>query len=194
MGRGFRTVLLVAAGAALLACGSALAQQQKEAQPAGGPAAIEEKVPLLGTGAAAPGFRLTDVLGAKYSYGEEGGRKPLLLVFFSIFCDPCRAGLPVVQQIQGKYGDGSVDVAAISLDGEVLKATVAGFAKQEGYTFRVLIDEGGDRQMFRVADLYRVTEMPTFYLVDRGGRIAFSRTGQVAEDDLVKAVQTALKK
>lgn len=171
-----------------------MAQQPKEAQPAGGSALVEEKVPLLGNGAAAPGFRLNDVAGARFSYGEEGGRKPLLLVFFSIFCDPCRGGLPIVQQIQDKYGDGGMDVAAVSLDGEVLKATVAGFARQEGYTFRVLIDEGDERKLFRVAESYRVTEMPTFYLADRGGRIVFSRTGRVAEDDLFKAVQTALKK
>ncbi len=99
-----------------------------------------------------------------------------------------------MQQIQDKYGDGGMDVAAVSLDGEVLKATVAGFAKQEGYTFRVLIDEGDERKLFRVAESYRVTEMPTFYLVDRGGRIVFNRTGRVAEDDLFKAVQAVLKK
>ena len=171
-----------------------MAQPPKDARPAGGTAPVEEKAPLLGSGAAAPGFRLNDVDGARFSYGEEGRRKPLLLVFFSIFCDPCRVGLPIVQQIQDKYGDGSMDVAAVSLDGEALKATVAGFAKQEGYTFRVLIDEGDERKMFRVADSYRVTEMPAYFLVDRGGRIAFSRTGRLMEDDLFKAVQTALKR
>ena len=194
MRRGIRTVLSFAAGVFLLACGLALAEG-KEAIPDRVPhAAAPEKVPVLGAGASAPAFRLADVLGANYSYGEEGRKKPLLLAFFSIFCDPCRADLLVLQKIQEKYGGSDVDVAAVSLDGEVLKATVAGFAKQEGYTFRVLLDRGDEKQMFKVADSYRVTEMPTVYLVDRGGRIAFAGTGRVGEDMLEKVVQAVLKK
>ncbi|MGB3400076.1 MAG: hypothetical protein WBA34_07885, partial [Candidatus Deferrimicrobiaceae bacterium] len=77
-------------------------------------------------------------------------------------------------------------------DGEVLKSTIAGFAKQEGYAFRVILDEVTDRQVFRVADAYRVTEMPTLYFVNSVGRIAFAGTGRVAEDTIEKAVQAAL--
>ncbi len=149
---------------------------------------------MLDTGAAAPDFRLTDVLGAKFSYGEEGRGRPLLLLFFSVFCDPCRAGLAVLKRFQEKYGAGGLEAAAISLDGETLKATVAGSAKQEGYTFRVLLDEADEKQGFRVADSYGVTEIPTLYLVDRRGRIAFAGTGRVAEETLEKAVQAALRK
>ncbi|MGZ8430041.1 MAG: TlpA family protein disulfide reductase [Candidatus Deferrimicrobiaceae bacterium] len=192
MRRGIRKALPVAAGVLLLACGLTLAHGKEQA-PDRPPESAPEKIPSLGTGAAAPGFRLTDVLGAKYSYGEEGGRKPLLLIFFSFFCDPCRANLPVLQKIQDKYG-GGVDVAAVSLDGEPLKAMVAGFAKQEGYTFRVLLDEGDEKRMFKVADAYRVTEIPTLFLVDRGGKVTFAGMGRVAEETLEKAVQAVLKK
>jgi peroxiredoxin len=192
MGRGIRTVLLFAAGVFLLASGLALAQE-KEAPPPDGPSGAFEKVPLLAVGAAAPEFRLADVFGADRSYGSEGRGKPLLLAFFSVFCEPCNAELSILQKIRQKYG-GGLDVAAVSLDGEVLKSTVAGFAKQEGYTFRVLMDEVTERQTFRVAESYRVTEMPTLYLVDGSGRIAFAGTGLVAEDTLVKAVQAAIKK
>lgn len=192
MGRGFRTVLLFLAGVFLLACGLGLAQG-KEASPPDGAEGEFEKVPLLAVGAVAPGFQLAEIDGPEYSYGGEGSGKPLLLVFFSLFCEPCRAELSVLKKIRGKYG-GGLDVAAVSLDGEVLKSTVAGFARQEGYTFRVLMDEVTDRQTFRVAETYRVTEMPTLYLLDRSGRIAFAGTGRVPEDTLGKAVTAAIKK
>ena len=194
MRRGIRAAFSFAAGVFLLAYGLALAQGKEAIPDRVPPAAAPGKVPLLEAGAAAPAFRLADVLGANYSYGEEGRKKPLLLAFFSIFCDPCRADLQVLQKIQEKYGGGNLDVAAVSLDGEVLKATVAGFAKQERYTFRVLLDGGDGKQMFPVADSYRVTEMPTVYLVDRGGRIAYAGTGRVGEDMLEKVVQAVLKK
>jgi thiol-disulfide isomerase/thioredoxin len=193
MGRGFRTVLLFVAGVFLLACGLGLAQGKEATPPVGVEGEFDEKVPLLAVGAVAPEFRLAEIDGPEYSYGGEGRGKPLLLVFFSLFCEPCRAELSVLQKIRGKYG-GGLDVAAVSLDGEVLKSTVAGFAKQEGYTFRILMDEVTERQTFRVAETYRVTEMPTLYLLDGSGRIAFAGTGRVPEDTLGKAVTAAIKK
>jgi len=193
MGRRIRTVLLPAAGALLLVCGMALAQG-KDAPPAGETPGAPEKLSLLAIGDAAPAFRLADVTGANYSFREEGSEKPLLLLFFSVFCDPCRAVLPVLQKIQEKYWDGRLEVAAISLDGAVLKNTVAGFAKQERYAFRVLIDEESGRQLFRVADSYRVTEMPTVYVVDGRGRVAFAGTGRIPQKTLEEAVRASVAK
>lgn len=190
MGRKVRTVLLFAAGVLLLVGGPALAQE-KETPPARKETGVAESVPLFETGIVAPAFRLAAVSGASYFYGGEGSGKTLLLAFFSVFCDPCRDELAVLQRIQKRYG-GRVEVIAICLDGDILKNTVAGFARQEGYTFRVLLDEVTDRQVFRVADAYRVTEMPTLYLVDGLGTIAFAGTGRVPEDTIEKAVRAAL--
>src|SRR3972149_11324915 len=128
MRRGIRKAIPVAAGVLLLACGLTLAQGKEQA-PDRAPESAPEKIPSLGPGAGAPAFRLPDVLGTKFSFGEEGGGKPLLLVFFSVFCDPCRANLPVLQKIQEKYG-GDVDVAAGSLGGEPLQATTPGLAER----------------------------------------------------------------
>ena len=192
MGRRVRAVLLFAAGVHLLVGGPALAQE-KETPPAGEETGVAERVPLLAVGDAAPAFRLAEVSGGSYFYGGGKSGKPILLAFFSVFCDPCRDELAILKRIQEGYG-GRVEVVAICLDGEILKNTVAGVAKQEGYSFRVLLDEVTDRQVFRVADGYRVTEMPTLYIVDGFGRIAFAGTGRVAESTLDKAVQDALAK
>ena len=192
MGRKVRAVLLFAAGVLLLVGGPALAQE-KETHPAGEETGVAEKVPLLAVGDVAPAFRLAEASGGTYFYGGKESGKPLLLAFFSVFCDPCRDELAILQRIQERYG-GRVEVVAICLDGEILKSTVAGVAKQEGYSFRILLDEVTGRQVFRVADGYQVTEMPTLYIVDRFGRIAFAGTGRAAEGTLDKAVQNALAK
>lgn len=191
MGRRIRTVLLPAAGILLLMCGLAMAQG-KEASPEGVPPDVSEKIELLSVGAPAPAFQLEDVIGARYFYGEDGKGKPLLLLFFSVFCEPCRAVLPVLQKIREKYRDGRLEVAAISLDGTVLQELVAGFAEQEKYAFRILLDEESGRQLFRVADTYQVTEMPTVYVVNGKGRISFAGKGRVPEETLEKAVRVAL--
>ena len=193
LGRWIRTVLLPVAGVLLLTSGLPLAQD-REGAPAGGQPDASERGGLLPVGAAAPAFRLEDTTGAVYSFGEDKSGKPLLLLFFSVFCEPCRSVLPVLQKIQVKYGDGRLDVAAISLDGTALRGVVAGFARQERYAFRVLLDEQDSRQLFRVADAYRVTEIPAVYVVGGRGRILFAGTGRITEDTLEKAVQNALSR
>lgn len=170
------------------------AAQERPAVPPGPPAASRERGGLLGTGVPAPAFRLPAAGGEEFSHGGEGNGHPLLLTFFSVFCEPCRAVLSVVQRIREKYGDRGLEVACVSLDGQPLAKTVAGFAKQEGYTFRVLLDEVDENQGFRVADAYRVAEIPTLYLVDGEGRIAFGRTGRVREEELDKALRAILRK
>lgn len=175
-----------------LPAGTAEAQEQSASPPAPS-AGSTETGGLTGTGALAPAFRLPDAAGEEFSYGGEGGGQPLLLTFFSVFCEPCRAVLPLVQRVREKYGDRGLQVACVSLDGQPFVKTVAGFAKQEGYTFRVLLDEVDENQRFRVADAYRVEEIPTLYLVDEKGRIAFGRTGRVREEELGKALQNILR-
>lgn len=201
MGCWIRKVLPVAAGIFFLACGvvpalsaGAAAAQERPASPTGPPAASGEKGGLLGTGALAPAFRLPAAAGEEFSYGGVGSRRPLLLTFFSVFCDPCRAVLPIVQRIGERYGSRGLEVACVSLDGQPLGKMVAAFAQQEGYTFRLLLDEVDENQGFRVVDSYRVTEIPTLYLVDGEGRIALGRAGRVREEELDKVLQAILRK
>lgn len=201
MARWVRKAVPVAAGVLFLACGlaphllaGAAAAQERPAPPPGPPAGSGETGGLLGTGTLAPAFRLPAAAGEDFSYGAKGSRNPLLLIFFSVFCDPCRAVLPVVQRIRERYGGRGLEVACVSLDGQPLANTVAGSVKQEGYTFRVLLDEVDENQRFRVADSYRVTEIPTLYLVDGEGRIAFGRAGRVREEELDKLLQAVLRK
>lgn len=185
----------LAAGASVLVLLSGpAAAQGRQGPPPPGPAAAEEKAPLLAAGVAAPAFRLPDSRGEEIPYGVEGARKPVLLAFFSVFCDPCRAQLQILQKARDRYPEAALDVACVSLDGEPLGKTVDGFVKQEGYTFRVLLDRVNERQTFRVAELYRVTQIPTLYLVDGRGRVAFARVGRVSDEELEKALRAVVRK
>jgi len=48
--------------------------------------------------------------------------------------------------------------------------------------------------MFKVADPFGVGGTPTIFLVDRAGKVAFAKIGRFKEEDLEKAIQSALKK
>ena len=167
--------------------------QEKNMTPLSGGVPIIEGIKPLEAGAAAPDFAVKDTEGKAFNFAEEKGKAPSILVFWSIFCEPCRAEMPIVQKLHEKYRD-ALTVLAVALDGEPLKNSIVGFVKQEGYTFRVLIDELDGKEMFKVADPYGVGGTPTLYLVDRAGKVAFMKIGLFKEEDLEKAIQSALKK
>jgi len=190
--RAFRALTVVAACLPLLtAPAGAFGETQAPSGPAGAgePAAAR----ILEPGATAPGFVARDTDGAGFPFEVENQKYPYLLVFWSVFCEPCRLQLAADQILYDKYRDAGLRVAAIALDGEPLRSVVVGFVRQEGYTFQVVLDEFDDRQNFRVAEAYGVSGMPSTFLVDRGGRIVFSRTGLVKTEELENSLQTVLR-
>lgn len=174
--------------------GTARAQERERAvspPPAVGPAV--DGFRMLQPGALAPDFSIRDAEGAPFRLLDARGKKPVLLLFWSIFCEPCRLELPVLQKMHAQHKDSGLEVVGISLDGGALTNSIRGFVKQEGYTFRVLIDELDSRDGFKAADPFGVAGMPTVYLVDRAGRIVLARAGRVKEEELERAVQAVLK-
>jgi len=149
---------------------------------------------MLETGAIAPEFSIKDAAGATFNLSEQRGRKPVLLFFWSMFCEKCRFEMPIVQKIHARYKDAGLEVVAVTVDGEPLKKSIVGFVKQEGYTFKILIDELDSSESFKAADPFGVFGTPTIYLIDRTGKIALARAGHVKEEELEKAVQAVLKR
>jgi len=168
--------------------------QEKNMTPLSGGVPMIEGIKPLEAGATAPDFTIKDTDGVSVHFAEEVTKKPTFLVFWSVFCEPCRVEMPILQKLYEKHKDAGLSVMAIALDGEPLKNSIVGFVKQEGYTFRVLIDELDEKEMFKVADPYGVGGTPTIYLVDRGGKIALAKVGRFKEEDLEKAIQSVLKK
>jgi len=168
--------------------------QEKPMTPLSGGVPVIDGIKPLETGASAPDFTIRDTEGVPVHFAMEMTKKPTLLVFWSIFCEPCRFEMPVIQKMHDKHRDAGLSVLAVALDGEPLKNTILGFVRQEGYTFRVLIDELDEKGMFKVADPYGVGGTPTIYLVDRAGKVAFAKGGRVREEELEKAIQSVLKK
>jgi len=145
-------------------------------------------------GMIAPDFTVLDVDGHPFRLSEEVSRKPVLLLFWSVFCDPCRAELATLQKAHDKYAGRDLTVVAVAVDGGPLRNTVGGFARQEGYTFKVLVDELDAKEVWKVADAYGVAVIPTLLLLEKGGKVSLRRGGKVREDELEKAVSSLPKK
>ncbi len=189
------TAVLLLLGVSFLVAGPRAAfPQEKSMTPLSGGIPMIEGIKMLDVGAAAPDFSIKDTDGNAFSLAAEKGKKPVLIIFWSIFCEPCRAEMPAIQKLHDKYKDKGLQVVSIALDGEPLKTSIVGFVKQEGYTFRVLIDELDAQEMFKVADPYGVGGTPTTYLLDKAGKVVIAKAGIVKEEELDKAVRALLKK
>lgn len=149
---------------------------------------------LAEPGTIAPDFTVLDVEGHPFRLSEEISRKPVLLLFWSVFCDPCRAEMAILQKAQDRYAGGDLAVVAVAVDGEPLRQVIGGFARQEGYTFKVLVDELDAKGVWKVADAYGVAVTPTLLLLGKGGTVVLRKGGKMREDELEKAVSSLLKK
>jgi peroxiredoxin len=149
---------------------------------------------LAEPGTIAPDFTVLDVEGHPFRLSEEISRKPVLLLFWSVFCDPCRAEMAILQKAQDRYAGGDLAVVAVAVDGEPLRKIIGGFARQEGYTFKVLVDELDAKGVWKVADAYGVAVTPTLLLLGKGGTVVMRKGGKIREDELEKAVSSLLKK
>jgi len=145
-------------------------------------------------GMIAPDFTVLDVEGHPFRLAEEVSRKPVLLLFWSMFCDPCRAEMSNLQKVHDRYAGRDLTVVAVAVDGEPLRNTVGGFARQEGYTFKILVDELDSTESWKVADAYGVAVTPTLLLLERGGKVSLRKGGKIRQDELDKAVSSLLKK
>jgi hypothetical protein len=80
------------------------------------------------------------------------------------------------------------------VDGEPLRKIIGGFARQEGYTFKVLVDEVDAMGIWKVADAYGVAVTPTLLLLGKGGTVLLRKGGKVREEELEKAVSSLVNK
>jgi thiol-disulfide isomerase/thioredoxin len=145
-------------------------------------------------GMIAPDFTVLDLEGHPFRLSEEVSRKPVLLLFWSVFCDPCRVEMATLQKAHDKYAGRDLIVVAVAVDGEPLRNTIGGFARQEGYSFKVLVDELNSMERWKVADAYGVAVTPTLLLLEKGGKVLLRKGGKIREDELEKAVSSLLKK
>ncbi len=150
------------------------------------PIPVIKGVKSLEVGSPAPDFTVKDLDGAPFTFGSESAKRAHLLVFWSIFCEPCREEMPLIQRIAEEYKPAdTLGVLAINMDGQPFIDGIKGYLKQYKYNVRVVIDElDAKGEQFAVADPYQVAGTPVIYLIDSEGKVAGSHLGRISEADL----------
>ncbi len=136
-------------------------------------------------GAPAPAIKLPDTAGRQVALDDFRG-KVVLLNFWALWCDPCKAEMPDFQAALDRYDSQGFAVVTIDLGDQPAK--VAKFMQDGGFRLTALVDS-----KLILAQAYDTRILPLSLLLDRRGII---RTVQVTPFDpgqLTTQIETLLK-
>lgn len=113
----------------------------------------------------------TWVKGEPITLAEGKGKNIYVVEFWATWCGPCRVSIPHLTELQEKYKDDNVVVIGISDEtAEEVKPFVAEMGKQMNY--HVALDDG-QKTMDNYMQKYGQRGIPTAFVVDKQGRIAW---------------------
>jgi thiol-disulfide isomerase/thioredoxin len=134
---------------------------------------------FAGAGDAAPNLELRDLQGAKHSLADYHG-KPVLLNFWATWCVPCAAEMPLLSEMQNRYKDKVLFIAA-SVDEEDVKPEIAAFIKKhKGDALTVMTGASLDS----LHDFGLAPAMPGTVFIDAEGNIVDRVSGALKRPNL----------
>jgi peroxiredoxin len=131
----------------------------------------------VNAGQTAPGFSLKGLDGKSYSLEALLEKGPVVAAFFKNSCPVCQFTFPFLQRLYQRYGGDNVTFLGISQDDA--KAT-AGFAREYGATFPMVVDE--KEKGYPASNAYGLTSVPTIFLIDTDGTVRVASMGFVKAD------------
>jgi cytochrome c biogenesis protein CcmG/thiol:disulfide interchange protein DsbE len=109
----------------------------------------------------------------------------IYLDFWASWCKPCRKSFPFLNDMHNKYKKQGLVVIGINLDTE--KKDAHKFLAKYPANFTVAYDPQG-----KTPEAYKLSVMPTSYLIDARGRIIYTHKG--FKDDNKADIENRIKK
>lgn len=132
-------------------------------------------MPALTAGKAAPEVLLPDMRGKQFSLRAALQHGPVVLAFFKVTCPVCQYAMPFLERIHRAH-QGKAQIVAVSQ--QPRKETQL-FLREYGITMPVLLD---DPEHYPASNAYRLTNVPTVFLIAPGGEIEVSSVGWDRKD------------
>ena len=138
----------------------------------------------LPTDISAPGLVLQDMDGREVDIGKLKGRL-VIVNFWATWCGPCVAEMPSLQALAQRLGDTKAVVLGVNYHESTQK--VRDFRERVSTRFPLLRDPWQE-----VSANWKVTSLPTTFIVDAGGVVRYRVLGEV--DWVSPAVLQRLRK
>ena len=129
----------------------------------------------LHAGELAPAFELRSVdgqgaLAGKISLSSMRG-KVIVLDFWATWCGPCRASMPVLNELARTYKGRGLVVLSVNTEGPGMARAAREMANELAPATTLASDHGP------VSALYQVTTIPHMLVIDREGRVRWVHRG-----------------
>ncbi len=143
---------------------------------------VTEQPKLLADGTIAPDFTCIGSDGKPMKLSDLRG-KTVILDFWATWCGPCQASMPHLDRIYKQVKDKDVVVLALCVRDDKAPYEAWRLAKKNTYSFPVAFDPAGKTGKSEPYTLYKVSLIPTQYVIDKEGKIAAGSLGYGGEDD-----------
>lgn len=135
-----------------------------------------------------PEFQLADLEEKIHNINEWDG-KVILLNFWATWCPPCRDEIPVLIELQEKYGSSGFQVIGIAIDQADL---VRAYSDSMGINYPVLV---GEDNAIDIGLEYgnRLNVLPYSVIINHEGMIRFIKKGEVSRDEIEELIKPLLE-
>lgn len=123
----------------------------------------------------APDFTLKSNSGKNIKLSEYRGQV-VLLNFWASWCGPCRQEMPLLNNMQKKYG--KLGFAILGVNVEEDSSPAKSYLKDIQVTFPILFDTEN-----KASKAYNVSAMPSTVMIDRNGKMRYLHKGYKPGDE-----------
>lgn len=138
-------------------------------------------------------FELKDQYGKTHKLSDYKG-KVVFLNFWATWCPPCKMEMPDIQKLYEKYekqGEKSevvvLSVAAPNTQDEKNIDGIKAFLEENGYTYPVLMDDGG-----YTFGAYRISSLPTTFMIEKEGNVFGYVQGGLTQEAMESIIEQTI--
>lgn len=146
---------------------------------------------LLPVGSPSVAFALQDLEGRRFAFEPGSLPKPALVIFWSLFCEPCKEEFPMYGWLLEQYGPKGLDAVAVNIDGPAMATAAKRYLKMTGASLKVLMDRKDGKRLI-TTEAYGVTGTPSLFLIDKTGTVRWSHAGRVSVEQIEAAIRQTL--
>lgn len=160
------------------------------ALPSTGPRGTERQQPTAPPSAlGAPALQAVSLEGQPATLAALRGRV-VLVNLWATWCEPCRQELPVLANLHQRDAARGLSIVGINIDRKRTREEIADYVARRKLPFAIWLDPDD-----RAALAFGASTFPFNALLDREGRVVWSRAGAIRDEDpeLRAALEAALR-
>lgn len=137
----------------------------------------------------APALKLNDMRGAAHDLSQLKGRV-VLINFWATWCPPCRREMPSMERLTQQLKGEAFSVLAVNVGESVNDIELFTSQLDADLNFPILLDHRSESMQ-----AWKISGLPTTYLVDKKGRVVAGAIGgrEFDHPDMVRAIRAVLK-